>query len=103
MPGPIEIDPDVIRPQTDIAYQDEAGNWRAGPDAKGYEPGQFVEVNYAKRATGVRKRTNMVKSIQRGAEVPEDEARERGRTILEKLEDAETDQEEREIWQEHGY
>jgi len=101
MPGAIHLDADTIRPPTNIAYKDEADNWRAGPDAKGYEKGQFVEAAYAKQARGIRKNANMVKQIMRWNDVNENQARKTSHTIREKLKDAESEDERREIWKQY--
>lgn len=105
MPGPINLDADTIRPPTDIAYKDDAGNWRAGPDAKGYDKGQFVSGDYAQRARAVRRNANMVKNIMReaneGEGVSETEAREISTEIRERLDDAESEEERRGIWRQY--
>lgn len=105
MPGPIDLDPDTIRPITDIAYQDSQGNWRAGPDAKGYEKGQFVSPGYAKKARSLRRNSNMVKNIMReaneGKGVSESKAREISHEVRNKLQDADSEEERREIWRQY--
>jgi len=117
MPGPIDIDPSTIRSKEEIAYQDADGNWRAGPQAFGYGkeldsegnvknpyPGQgeFVSADYANTARGIRRKTNLVKSIQRSKEVDESEAREAADEMIDALQDAETEEERKDIWQKYG-
>lgn len=111
MPGPIEINASEIKPLSDIAYKDAQGKWRAGPEAKDeyVDAGGNIQPAYAKQARGIRKRTNMIKSIMRGQDIDEATARENANTILEKLReiDADMDPQERkkrrrEIWQTYG-
>lgn len=67
----VGVDPSFENPLDQIAYQDDNGQWRAGPDAKGYESGQFVpqegddlKGNVA-RARSMRKYKNDVKRTMR--------------------------------------
>lgn len=103
MPGAVDLDENTINPVSDIAYKDDAGNWRAGPDAKkGYQQGQFIDSDYAERATSIRRTTNLIKSIQRARDVSESEARDLKDDMVSELEDAETKEERRDIWQKYG-
>lgn len=97
MPGPIDVNPNVVKPLSSIAYQDNNGNWHAGADSK-FDTGSFVSDTYANRARGYRKNTNFVKSIMRGRESDESEAREIGKEIREAMDDAESEEERRDIW-----
>lgn len=78
------------------------GNWRAGPDASGYQPAQFVDVDYAMKARGIRRRTNLVKAIQRSQEVSEAEARELTEEMLNELEGVDDEDRREEIWKKYG-
>lgn len=102
MPGAVAIDENTINPPSDIAYQDSNGNWHAGPDAKGYSQGSYVPPEYARRATQIRRTTNLVKSIQRAQGVSENEARKQKDVMVEKLKEAETEKERADIWQKYG-
>lgn len=102
MSGAVDLDANTINPVSDIAYKDDNGNWRAGPDAKGYKQGQFVDAKYAKTATSIRRTTNLTKSIQRARDVSESEARELKNEMVEALNEAETKEERRDIWQKYG-
>lgn len=65
----IEPNPEFERSVDAIAYQDERGNWRAGPDnSKGQPTGSFISSTYAKQARGLRKWNNDVKRAMRSGE-----------------------------------
>lgn len=76
MPGPIDLTPGVYRPMSHIAYKDASGRWRAGPDAKGYDKGQYVPEEYAQKARKQRQFTNAVKQNMEKQDMSESEARE---------------------------
>lgn len=98
MPGAVDLNPDIIKPLTDIAFKDESGQWRAGPDnAKGLEPGQFISSDYAEKARSSRANANFVKQIMRSRDVSESEAREIGEDFLERLDEADSETERRNI------
>ena len=98
MPGAVELNPNKVKPLTDIARKDENGSWRAGPDnKKGLEPGQFISADYAEKARSSRANANFVKSIMRNKDVPESEAREIGDDLRQRLEDADSETERRDI------
>lgn len=99
MPGAVEIDPSTIRPPTDIAYKDSAGNWRAGPQAKGYEQGQFVDASYANKARKFRQNTNLTKQFMRSNDLDEAEAREQAREMISRLKEADSEEERKDIRQ----
>lgn len=101
MPGAVELDADTIKPPSNIAYQDDAGNWHAGPDYKGASEGSFVDPSSAKMRRSLRQNANMVKQIMRSNDVDETEARETSHTIREELRDAEGEEERREIWKQY--
>jgi len=65
---------------SDLAYQDDNGNWRAGPDAveNGHaeQVGQFVPEDYAQKARSTRQNANAVKQNMRKQDMSESEARE---------------------------
>lgn len=95
MPGAVDLNPDIIRGTNRIAYQDSAGNWRAGPDnKKGKQPGQFIEADYAKRARSNRRHVNSVKGVMENTDSDEDEARERLKDVIEADNDPELDKDE---------
>ena len=103
MPGPIDLDPDTIRPPTDIARkvgerQDGSTIWQAGPDAKGYRPGQIVPNKYANTARKIRQNANLTKQILRYNDVTEKEAREIGGQLIGELDEAEGEEDRRDIW-----
>lgn len=75
MAGPIDLTPGLYRPMDHIAYKDTNGNWRAGPDAKGYDKGQYVDPSYAKRARSARQNANAIKQNMDKQDMDEDEAR----------------------------
>lgn len=79
MPGPIELDETIIRPMTDLAYQDSNGNWHAGPDAvsngKAENIGEFVSESYAQKARKQRQHMNAVKQNMRKQDMTEKQAR----------------------------
>lgn len=103
MPGPIDINPDNIKPITDIAYKDKQGKWRAGPDAnsKYVDSAGNVDPSYAKQATKTRRRTNLVKQIMRNNDISEQEARGDAKEMIQELEQAENDDERRDIRQQY--
>jgi len=109
MAGAVDLDPDTIRPATGIAYQDDNGNWHAGPDAvkngQAEQVGEFISGDYAKKARGLRRNANMIKNIMRehneGEGTTEKEAREIARDVQRELRDAETEEERRDIWRQY--
>lgn len=98
MPGAVKLNPNVIKPLTDIAFKDENGSWRAGPDNnQDLKAGQFIDSGYAVKARKARANANFVKQIMRSRDVEEAEAREIGDDLLERLDEAETEADRREI------
>jgi len=106
MPGPIDIDPGQINTLTEIATKNEAGQWVAGPDAPGYEQGQYIPTKkvkvtepdgstYTKETPGGnvgrsytnRQRTNLVKANMRRQDMTEKEAREFVNEKIQEIED----------------
>jgi hypothetical protein len=88
MPGAVDLNPDSVKPLSDIAEkvgerEDGSAIYQAGPDAKGYEQGQFVPNDYANKARKIRQNVNSVKAVMRRKDVDEDEARERVKDVIE--------------------
>lgn len=103
MPGAVPIDEDTIKPESAIAYKDNNDQWRAGPDAPGYEQGQFVPTREVSQAGGgtrsrpggnvgrsytTRRRTNLVKANMRKRDMSEEEARDFVNERLDEMEEA---------------
>jgi len=82
MTGPVDIDPDIRKPVTDLAYKDDDGNWHAGPDLDGHQEGEFISESLAKNARKNRQRVNFVKSVMRNGNT-EEEAREKVNEFIE--------------------
>jgi len=103
MAGPIELDAGHIKAKTNIAYKDAQGKWRAGPDAKSkhVDAAGNVDPAYAKKATGIRQNANMVKQIMRWNESSESQARETSQIIREKMVEADSEEERRDIWKQY--
>lgn len=92
MAGAVEFPKDetTIHALTDYAKRDSNGNWRAGPDAPGYQKGQFIETRVVTtqdgrtvekpagdigRAFTNRQRNNLIKANMRRQDMTEQEAR----------------------------
>jgi flagellar motility protein MotE (MotC chaperone) len=92
MPGAVDLNPDTVNPLSDIAEkvgerEDGSAIYQAGPDAKGYDEGQFVPNDYANKARKIRQNANSVKAVMRRKNVDEDEARQRVKDVIEAKED----------------
>jgi hypothetical protein len=92
MPGAVDLNPDIVKPLSDIAEKvgerpDGSAIYQAGPDAKGYDEGQFVPNDYANKARKIRQNTNSVKSVMRDLDIEESEARERVKNVIEAKQD----------------
>lgn len=110
MAGAVQLNPDDPLRNRQIAYKDKNGQWRAGPDAPGYQKGQFiptttesyeyeregelVSVTRTKPAGNVgrsfhnRQRANYVRKIMRKEDMSESEAREFINERIDELEQA---------------
>ena len=99
MAGAVDLNPNKIYTLREYAYRDDAGRWRAGPEAKGYDPGQFIPTKTIEvtgsagperdqttytitRPTGMvgrqynnRRRNQQIKAIMQRQDVSESEAR----------------------------
>lgn len=85
MPGAVDLNPDKVKPLSDIARKvGERANgspiYVAGPDAvkagKADHIGQIVSNSYARQARGIRQNANQVKSLMREHNTTEYVARE---------------------------
>jgi hypothetical protein len=88
MPGAVDLNPDSVKPLSDIAEkvgerEDGSAIYQAGPDASGYDKGQFVPNDYANKARKIRQNVNSVKAVMRRKDVDEDNARQRVKDVIE--------------------
>ncbi len=125
MPGAIDLSDEstkgvphyrVMKSKSQYAKRNSAGQWVAGPKAKGYDEGEYIPTKTVEeggktmeRPAGIvgqqwsqRRRSNMVKSVMRASGVGEAEAREKTKDLLDELSEAETDQERKEVWKKYA-
>lgn len=101
MPGAVKLNPDIVKPVTDLAYKDSNGRWHAGPDSGKFNQGDFVPEPYARKVRKTRRNVNLKKSIMRKQEVSEEEATEISQEFLKKMDEAESEEERRDIRKEY--